>query len=253
MTFQYIPEKIDKDTPLVIALPGLITEKEATQPDARMHIILEQLRKEGVLGLLHSWTEITQQENGKYETCDFNLRETAVSIPFIIKEMAQIRGLKDPLVGLITNSLSALIGNIVLANSWNHNYGLWPRSYASMAPITGWTGFLDEKSRDLLVKAGKGIVIGKFGGRPRLIPAEKVPSLVTLDYKEQLNGYDPTELNVMTLLGSMDKTSDPKKIIEYHGRLGGLDENLRIYGQEGHDINGAEKDIVPFMLKTLRR
>jgi len=245
----YVPEKPEKNSPIVLALPGCITEEEATRKNATMHKILEGLRQQGIFGILHAWIKVKKKDN--QETCDFDLRETAIRAPCLLEDAIHCCELKAPRIGLITNSMSALIGNIMLTNTARDGR-LTPKSYASISPITGWEYFLNETKRKAFEEQREKILTGTFGRKPRFIAAEKIPFLTTLDYKKQLDGYKPNGINVMTLSGANDMISRPRETVLYHEKLGGLSEDLIQFEGLGHFIPNPEKYVVPFMEKTLK-
>lgn len=222
--------------PLLIALPGIVTETEKSRIDD----ILRDLSSNGIKGIRIDYTE--EEVLTDKTLCHINLRGAEEKIRRTLEENIS----HTSKIGLISNSTSAIPVTRYLLNPLR---GVEIAAYVSISPLLGWEYFANPEQRKFF-EQGNDIQIASRAGENRVIPNNMILELKQVDCLASLQGYKPNSMQVMTILGKKDTRASPESIRKYHSLLGGLPENLIELDTE-HNVPNSGRYAIDFLKKAL--
>ena len=229
--------------PAVIGLPGFVGTLEGGRIDA----ILKELCSKGTAGYGVLYDGIDEEritDRNRKVVCNFNLNSYTEDIRQAFERISEDERINLGGVGVLAASISGCVFAHALVNKKLN--GITPRRYASVSPLVGYSSYRTERERrglEMAIKEGimKEIPItspfDKERGIERVIPASCADELKALDSLSELRaGYSSRRMNVMTIIGGKDKTSNPKEMMDYHNALHGDGRNLLVFSDEDHNI-----------------
>jgi hypothetical protein len=241
----FMPTESARQYPLMVALPGLVSEDEPTRIDS----VLEELRRNKIIGIRLNY--VKKEDRGETIAYNFDMVETAQNIEKVIEIALKELNADQDRIGLISNSISAFPVTQYLIRNQLSGGKTRIKVYASISPLVGWNYFINKETREFIEKERIDIVInGNNSMKKKVIPKEIIPEMMRMDALKDLESYHPDEMEVMTVLGNRDRKASPDSMRRYHFILGGKEENL-ISLDTDHEVPNSNQYVTKFIIKNL--
>jgi hypothetical protein len=214
--------------PAVIGLPSFMEVLETAN-----YNILGALPAVGINGYGVCYSTVTRSDG--IVTCTFNLDTNVADFNRVMHDVVEDPEVDTERIGILSSCIS---NAVAVYHLLNQDGGPKIKAIASLAPITEWGDYASPEFRQKLKELPFINISSRSerkAGIERRMIIEDIGFLEKAGMIEALESMAFDGLEVLTMVGVADMTTDAEAVKRFHYALGGNEEKL-VYCRAGHAI-----------------